>query len=215
MKLVVGLGNPGARYVRTPHNIGFETIDCLAGLLHCDLRRSWRGDIRYGESNWKHCRILLAQPLTYMNLSGQALAPFARRKGLQPADLIVVLDDADLPLGRIRIRPSGRAGGHKGLQSVIAGLGTDQVARVRLGVGRRPGSDNLTAHVLARFDEQDWNEAQAMINRAAEAVLTMACGSVDEAMNKFNVFSDTRADGIRSEDVAERTKGKKTNQEGA
>jgi PTH1 family peptidyl-tRNA hydrolase len=194
VRLVVGLGNPGARYERTPHNVGFETVDVLAGRLDCPLRRGWRGDVRYGETAWEGERLLLAQPLTYMNLSGQAVAPLARRKGLKPADVIVVLDDADLPLGQIRVRPSGRAGGHKGLQSVLDHLGTDQVPRVRMGVGRRAEVEDLADHVLARFGEAEWLEAQAMIRRAAEAVLTIVTSGVEEAMNRFNAAPGTRAE---------------------
>jgi len=203
VKMVVGLGNPGQRYARTPHNVGFQTVDCIAVELKCALRRAWRGNARYGEADMEGERLLLMQPLTYMNLSGEAVAPLARRKGLQPNDIIVALDDADLPLGQIRIRPAGGSGGHKGLKSILERLGTEQVARVRLGVGRSRNAEDLVAHVLARFAQDDMPKADAMIRRAANAIMEMLRNGIEKAMNLYNAAPETRqkknADAVKEE----------------
>ncbi len=194
MKLLIGLGNPGARYERTPHNLGFEVVERLAEQTGCQMRKKWFGDMRYADTFWEGERILLAQPLKFMNLSGGVVASLARRKGAQPGEIIVALDDADLPLGQIRVRASGRAGGHKGMQSIITSLGTDQVPRVRMGVGRRGQTEDLKTHVLSRFSGPDWRAAQDMIGRAAEAVLMIVSNGIEAAMNRFNAAPEQRAE---------------------
>ncbi len=192
MKMMVGLGNPGQRYAHTPHNVGFETLDFLAKHLKRSLRLSLRGNARYCKTMLEGEQMLLMQPLTYMNLSGTVVAPLARRKGIVPSDIIVAMDDADLPLGQIRIRPSGGSGGHKGLQSIIDNLGTEQVPRVRLGVGRRSDAEDLKEHVLTRFTPSDWREAEEMIRRAAEAMIEIVRNGVEKAMNMYNAPSAAR-----------------------
>lgn len=186
MKLVVGLGNPGREYERTPHNIGFAVVDELARRLDCPLRRSLRVSVRCGGADAEGVKVLLAQPLTFMNASGDAVGRLMRLKGIEAPDLVVVLDDADLPLGRIRIRPKGGTGGHKGLGSIVAAIGTDLFARVRVGIGRSRASDDLVQHVLTPFSAAEADAAAAAVARAADAVVCVLAEGVDAAMNRFN-----------------------------
>ena len=187
MKVIAGLGNPGPEYADTPHNVGFEVVALLAERLSAAWRPSARFQARMarvdrgGEAWW------LVQPQTFMNLSGASVAPLLRYHGGGPGDLIVVLDDADLPLGRMRIRPDGGSGGHRGLASVIEALGTEAFARVRLGVGRELATDGgLVEHVLGRFDPARRQVAQRLVAAAAEAVECLADKGLAEAMNRFN-----------------------------
>ncbi len=188
MKVIAGLGNPGPEYKDTPHNVGFDVVALLAERLAADWRSSARFQARLarverGGESW-----LLVQPQTFMNLSGTSVAPVLRYHGCGPADLVVVLDDADLPLGRLRIRSEGGSGGHRGLASVIEAVGTEAVARVRLGVGRRAGAvdDDLVAHVLGRFDPAQRETARRMVEAAADAVECLTERGMTEAMNRFN-----------------------------
>ena len=130
--------------------------------------------------------VLLALPQTFMNRSGQAVGPLLRRKGLKPADLIVVLDDVELKLGQLRIRKQGSAGGHKGLDSVIGALGTDEFVRVRVGIGPRPPGEDLVGHVLAPFTAREREEMAEAVKRAADAVAAVVRDGADRAMNDFN-----------------------------
>jgi len=184
-RMVVGLGNPGSKYERTPHNIGFMVVARLATLGSCDWHRSWRFPAHTAEWRREAISLLLVRPATYMNASGQAVAPMLRKRGWTAGQLIVVLDDADLPLGSLRIRPQGSAGGHRGLQSVIDQMGTEAIARVRIGVGRQAGT-GLADHVLAPFGGAEWPDVQTAIGDAAAAVLLIAEEGVDRTMNRFN-----------------------------
>jgi len=136
VKVIAGLGNPGREYAQTPHNVGFDVVVMLAERLQAEWRNSRRFQARTARATFAGCECLLVQPQTFMNLSGTSVAAVLRYHGGCPADLVVVLDDADLPLGRLRIRKSGSSGGHRGLASVIDVLGGGDFARVRLGVGR-------------------------------------------------------------------------------
>ena len=136
MKVIVGLGNPGKAYAHTPHNVGFDVVHELARRLGCTLSLNRRFAARVGRTVGAETELLLVQPQTYMNDSGAAVAPILRYRKLTPADLVVVLDDADLPLGRLRIRKQGSSGGHRGLQSIVDALGTGEFIRVRVGIGR-------------------------------------------------------------------------------
>jgi PTH1 family peptidyl-tRNA hydrolase len=186
VKLVVGLGNPGREYERTPHNIGFAVVEELARRWGCALRRSLRVSVRSGSADAGTLRVLLAQPLTFMNASGDAVGRLMRQKGVEAPDLVVVLDDADLPLGRIRIRPKGGTGGHRGLASVVAAIGTDAFTRVRVGIGRSQAADDLVRHVLTPFSLAEAPAAAAAVARAADAVTCVLADGVDAAMNRFN-----------------------------
>ena len=185
MKVVAGLGNPGRRYAGTPHNVGFEALDKLAARLDCRLRRSLRFRARIGQAAWRDERLLLLKPQTYMNLSGDAIAAVLRYRKLSPSDVIVLVDDANLDAGRMRVRSGGSSGGHRGLVSVIERLGSQDFARVRIGVGRSRGSD-LVDHVLSPFPGLDRERVEPMLMRAVDAVLCIVADGPDAAMNKYN-----------------------------
>lgn len=186
MKLVVGLGNPGREYDKTRHNVGFEVLDELVRRTGAILRRGWTVPAWSGKAELEGKNVLLIKPSTFMNRSGRAVAAAARKRGLEPADVIVVLDDLELPRGQIRIRKKGGAGGHKGLRSVIEALGTEEFTRVRVGVGPRPASEDLVNHVLARFTAEERREVEKAVEVAADAVAAIVRDGVEKAMNKFN-----------------------------
>jgi len=190
VKLVVGLGNPGGKYVGTPHNVGFAVADELAARWSERFRRSLRFSAKIAKASLNGESVWVAKPQTYMNLSGQAVGAILRYNKLARSDLIVVFDDADLTLGRIRIRPKGGAGGHRGLESVITHVGGADFARVRLGIGRREQTGNLVAHVLKPFSGAQQREFGDTITRAADAVEEILGRGVDRAMNRFNVQSE-------------------------
>ncbi|MFN3651352.1 MAG: aminoacyl-tRNA hydrolase [Armatimonadota bacterium] len=184
--LIVGLGNPGAQYHNTRHNIGFRVVDLLAERHRIDTRKVER-QANFGRGAIGETVVALAKPLTYMNLSGESVAPLARLLQLRPEEIIVVVDDMDLPPGRIRIRPSGSAGGHNGLKSLIQHLGTTEFPRVRVGVGRPSGPKGGTVdHVLGKFTREELEPVQDSIRAAADAVEAIVTDGLQAAMNRFN-----------------------------
>lgn len=185
MKLIVGLGNPGKEYERTPHNIGFEVVDALAERCDCALRRSFRFPARLARTLLDGEQIMLVKPGAYMNQSGPVVASLVRKLGISPDDLLVVFDDADLPVGRLRIRVGGSGGGHKGLRSILEHLGQDSFVRLRLGIGRREDKD-LVAHVLTPFSADLRDKVRTMIVTAADAAQYLVTHGAEAAMNKFN-----------------------------
>ncbi len=194
MKLVVGLGNPGREYERTRHNVGFMVVERMADAAGATFRRSHRAEARCAAADVEGAgRVILAEPLTYMNASGEAVAALMRWHRAAPADLVVVYDDVDLPVGALRLRPKGGAGGHKGVRSVIERLGTDGFARVRIGVGRGPEQRDMVDHVLSAFAREERPAIEAAVERAAEAVRAVVRDGVERAMNEFN--RDTNAGG--------------------
>ena len=185
VKLVAGLGNPGAAYRGTRHNVGFEVLDLLAarhGLTFGAAR------VEAVEARWRIDAeiVVLLKPLTFMNLSGEAVGGLSRYYRVDLPDLLVVCDDVNLPLGRLRARPGGSDGGHNGLRSVAQALGTIEYPRLRLGVGRGDGRGDLAGHVLARFDAAERDEVTEMIARSADAVETWVRHGVEQTMNRFN-----------------------------
>jgi len=186
MRLIVGLGNPGREYALTPHNLGFAVVEELAGQARLRRRqRAFRSELWRGRLDGKE--VVLAQPQTYMNLSGPAVAELLRAEGLEPADLIVVADDVALPWGQLRIRERGSAGGHNGLESVIAALETSAFLRVRLGIQPREGVvDDLAEYVLAPMGAEERKLAEAMVAEAADAVRLILREGPSRAMTRFN-----------------------------
>jgi peptidyl-tRNA hydrolase, PTH1 family len=189
VKLIVGLGNPGPRYAGTRHNVGFEAVDLLA------RRRGvgWEAAPRGAEAlvgSWRTGGAMFAKPLTFMNLSGQAIVPLLQFYKIEPADLLVIVDEVQLETGRIRIRPSGSAGGHNGLKSVIGSLGTDAFPRLRVGVGRGDNRRDLADHVLARFEPDERPIVEEAIVRAADAAELFIAEGSSAAMNRFNRRDD-------------------------
>jgi len=184
LKLIVGLGNPGREYEHTRHNVGFQVVEELAQRYHVTLKRraSWKARVaKIAEIDEG---VLLAEPTTFMNLSGWAVREIAAFHKLLPSDVLVVVDDADLPLGRLRLRTSGSAGGHNGLKSVIQELGTVEFPRLRVGVGRQAGE--LKNHVLGRFSVDERTQIDAAVKRAADAAELFAKENILAAMNRFN-----------------------------
>jgi peptidyl-tRNA hydrolase, PTH1 family len=182
---VVGLGNPGARYSRTRHNAGFMVIDELAARPRSAGRvdrDAWLAETRLAGQE-----ALLVKPQSFMNLSGEPVARLLAEASASPADLVVVVDDVALPLGRLRVRPEGSDGGHNGLLSVITSLGTDAFARVRIGVGIDPPPDmELRDFVLADFLPEEVERLREVIGLAADAVACLVQEGPAEAMNRFN-----------------------------
>lgn len=187
MKIIVGLGNPGKQYEGTPHNAGFAVVDRLADQLACSLRRSFRFAARIGKAARGNGPIWLVKPQTFMNRSGDAVGAILRYHKLDPGDLIAVVDDADLPLGRIRVRPGGGSGGHKGLGSIIQQISAEAFPRVRVGIGRGgPGRKELVEYVLTPLSPDEQKQMAVVVDRAALAVLCIVDLGVEEAMNRFN-----------------------------
>lgn len=187
MKIVAGLGNPGREYERTPHNAGFRAVDALCAALGASWKAEakWKAETARARSG--SAQLLLVKPQTFMNLSGDAVAPVASFYKAKPEDVIVLVDEVNLEPGRIRVRPSGSAGGHNGLKSVAERLGTQAFPRVRIGVGmgHRPVS-GLVARVLGRIEPEDEAAVEAGIRLAAEAALCVAEKGTDFAMNRYN-----------------------------
>jgi PTH1 family peptidyl-tRNA hydrolase len=184
VKAIVGLGNPGPSYKGTRHNVGFEVVEELAR----------RGSIAFESApaealiaKWRRPDdvVLLVKPLTFMNLSGQAVGELSRYFKIDVADLIVIVDEVHLPLGKLRARKTGSAGGHNGLKSIIAHLG-DEFARLRLGVGRGGDQRNLSDHVLSRFEKDEIAEVERMTARAADAAEMFITSGIGAVMNAFN-----------------------------
>jgi peptidyl-tRNA hydrolase, PTH1 family len=186
MKLIVGLGNPGRAYAGTRHNVGFDVVDLLAE-RHGLAWESAPADAVLAK--WRARSALVSKPLTSMNLSGQAVGDLLRFYKIDLSDLFVVVDDANLELGRLRTRPGGSAGGHNGLKSLIGLLGTEDFARLRVGVGRGDRRD-LADHVLAKFDPPERADVAEAVGRAADAVELFVAEGIGPVMNRFNRKED-------------------------
>jgi peptidyl-tRNA hydrolase, PTH1 family len=189
MKLIVGLGNPGPRYRGTYHNVGFEVVDEVARRYGVTFQSS-PADALVARLRGAGQDALLAKPLTFMNLSGPAVGALQRYFRVPLEDLLVVLDEVNLELGRLRVRGSGSAGGHNGLKSIIETLGTGGFPRLRVGVGRGDPQRDLSSHVLARVDPDERAWVQGAIVRAADAVERFIGGSLEDVMREFNPRQD-------------------------
>jgi len=183
--LLIGLGNPGREYRDNRHNIGFMLIDRLAVRLNARGMKLQSKAIVIG-ALYEGRKLILAKPQTYMNLSGQSAQGLLHFYKIPPENLIVAHDDLDLPLGTIRIRPGGGAGGQRGMASTIERLGTQDFPRLRLGIGRPPGRMDPAAYVLQNFSRDDLLIVSETLDRAADAVLTFVTDGLDKAMNKYN-----------------------------
>jgi PTH1 family peptidyl-tRNA hydrolase len=189
VNLVAGLGNPGPRYAESRHNVGFRVAD--------ELARRWRMPWSYeadfaglmGRAAVGPAQVLLLKPQTYMNLSGRSVAGVLRFYKVAPADLMVVYDDLDLPVGRVRVRSEGSAGGQKGMMDVLRAVGTNDVPRVRVGIGRTHPSAAVE-YVLARFEPSEREAIEQAVTTAADAVECWLRDGIDAAMNRFNARAD-------------------------
>ncbi|MEM1269433.1 MAG: aminoacyl-tRNA hydrolase [Bacteroidota bacterium] len=198
-RLIVGLGNPGPKYAGTRHNIGFEVADAVAEARGIEwestVRQSFfarlsarppQGAHAFGEGRYRGVRFGLLKPLTFMNLSGQAVAPAIRRLGLTASDILVIVDDIHLPTGAIRIRPSGSDAGHNGMRDIAEVLNSNNFPRMRIGVGNSFGRGQQVRYVLAPFDADEQDIIAETITTASQAALTFASHGVSAAMNRFN-----------------------------
>jgi len=195
-KMIVGLGNPGPEYALTRHNVGFQTLDVLAerhGLGFDRFQKrarlgigqlALRGDPESPRNSVY--RVVLAKPMTYMNASGEAVGPLAAFYKIAPQDILVVCDDLDLPLGKIRLRPGGGSGGQKGLASISKALGTEEYPRLRVGIGRPPGQMEPTDYVLQKFSAGQEKEMAFVRDRATDAIETWLTDGIEAAMNQYN-----------------------------
>lgn len=179
-RLIVGLGNPGREYADTRHNVGFMLLDRLAARDRADWRteKSWQADVA------KAGGVLLAKPLTFMNLSGQAVQPLAHFYKIEPSEMLIVLDDLALPLGRLRLRANGSSGGHNGLQSMIEHFGTQAIPRLRIGIGE--AATGAVGHVLGRFALEEREPLAQSLDRALEAIDCAQTRGLEAAMNTYN-----------------------------
>ena len=184
--LIVGLGNPGSEYARTRHNAGFVVLDRLAerwGL-------SWRNERKFkavlARSDRNGQRLVLCKPQTYMNCSGEAVGAVRAFYQVEKESLLVVVDDADLPLGHLRLRPSGSSGGHHGLESIEQHLGTRNYARLRVGIGRQGTERQIAGYVLGRFDSTEAAVADKILDVAADQAQTWLVAGIQKAMNLYN-----------------------------
>jgi peptidyl-tRNA hydrolase, PTH1 family len=185
VKLVVGLGNPGRKYERTRHNLGFLVIDRIATENEIAIKKKLC-DAFVGEWSSNGEKIFLVKPQTFMNRSGDAVKGLLRKFHASPEELVVICDDLDLPFGRIRIRPKGGAGGHRGLLSIIESIGGSPFYRVRIGIGRPPDDMNPEEYVLEPFNSEEIGQLDGLVAGAAEAAITLVKDGGHRAMERFN-----------------------------
>ena len=187
MKVIAGLGNPGVQYANTPQSIGFEVVDAIAREMGAEWRMasSFRGELARG--TFASCPVLLVKPMTYMNLSGDCVAPVVRYHNAGPGDLVVVQDDIDLPVGRMRVRKGGSAGGHNGVNNLIERLGTPDFVRLKIGVGRDAADrTQVIGHVLGKFDPATRSVMDLVVPAAVKAVADVLSLPLDRVMNVWN-----------------------------
>ncbi|MBN2186565.1 MAG: aminoacyl-tRNA hydrolase [Dehalococcoidia bacterium] len=192
MKLIVGLGNPGRTYAHNRHNVGFRCLSYFAKVHSIRFeRRQCRARIGIGEISGSE--LLLAKPYTFVNLSGKAVACLRNKYGIPSSSLLVIYDDLDLPLGKIRLRPGGTSGGHKGMKSIISALGSSDFPRIRVGIGRpkteglsKTGEDGIVNYVLNDFSTQEEKVIKATTSTVAEAISYFLNQGIEAAMSKFN-----------------------------
>lgn len=184
-KLIIGLGNPGNKFEDTRHNVGFKVIDKLAELLNIDLRRTTHLSL-FGPGKVEGEKVFLSKPLTYMNKSGHAVSSFLRYYRIPLDNLLVIYDDADLEVGRLRFRSRGGAGGHRGMESIIACLGKEDFPRLRLGIKGKGRDSRLAEYVLKKFNKEEKALIDEVVIEAAEAVRLFIKEGITKAMNKYN-----------------------------
>ena len=183
--IVVGLGNPGPEYARTRHNMGFWCVDRVARDHAITLSRRHRSAL-VGEGVIEGHRVVLAKPRTFVNRSGRAITYLLARYRVSPQDMLVICDDLALPLGRIRLRPEGSAGGHNGIKSIVEAVGTQEFLRLRVGIGSPPAGSDRIEHVLGDMSDDEIEKADEAVERAAQAVASVLTDGMTVAMNRFN-----------------------------
>ena len=187
MKVIVGLGNPGAQYASTPHSVGFEAVDAVAAAAGASWEPKKAFSCLMAKGVLEGVPVMLVKPQTFMNLSGDSVAPVVRYHNCTPADLLVIQDDIDLPVGRMRIRKGGSCGGHNGIRNIIERLGTAGFARLNIGVGKDRA--DVVGHVLGKFDPDTRKTMDAVVEAAAKAAAAVVKDGPDAAMNVWNGWS--------------------------
>lgn len=185
MKIIVGLGNPEKEYKNTRHNIGFEVINKLSKDCNIEINKA-KYKAHLGEGVISNERVIILKPQTYMNLSGESIADILNFLKLTSKDIIIVYDDVSLPVGDIKIREKGSAGGHNGIKSIISRLGTDEFLRIKVGVGEKPKNYDLADYVLGKFSKEEESKMQFSIEDASTAIGIILKDGVSTAMNKYN-----------------------------
>ena len=187
MKIVVGLGNPGAQYANTPHSVGFEAVDAIAAAIGAIWEEKRQFKCLLAKGSFAGQAVMLVKPQTFMNLSGESVAPVVKYHNATSADLLVIQDDIDLPVGRMRIRKNGSCGGHNGVRNIIERLGTPEFARLKLGVGK--DKSDVIAHVLGKFDPTSRQTIDLVVAEAVKATEAILRNGPDRAMNAYNGWS--------------------------
>jgi PTH1 family peptidyl-tRNA hydrolase len=190
--LIVGLGNPGADYAKTRHNAGFLLVERLAAKWKCDWTNERRFKARIAKAERNGKKILLCEPQTFMNLSGETVGALKSFYQLPLAQLMVVADDADLPVGTIRLRANGSSGGHHGLESIEQHLASRKFARLKIGIGRKDGLREITNHVLGKFDSVENELMEKILDRAINQIETWLDAGIEKAMSQFNGVIDSK-----------------------
>lgn len=185
MKLIVGLGNPGKEYEKTRHNIGFEVVDALSAEWNIPLNQAKHKGL-YGVGHVNGKKVVLLKPLTYMNLSGESISAIINFYKINIEDLVVLYDDLDLAVGKIRLRQKGSAGGHNGIKSTIAHMGTQEINRIRIGIGRPQVSMPITNYVLGKFQDEEWVEMKDVMNKCVKACEDFLDKPFLQVMNSYN-----------------------------
>ena len=183
--IIIGLGNPGSRYDNTRHNVGFETIDVISGKYGIKIAKL-RHKALLGDGDIEGHRVLLVKPQTFMNLSGESVRDIVDWYKVPTSNIIIIYDDIDIPIGKIRVRPKGSSGTHNGMRSVIYQLQSDEFPRIRIGIGKPPEGWDLADYVLSKFSGDDAKIIQESISKAAEAAVAVIKCGIDAAMNAFN-----------------------------
>lgn len=184
MKLIVGLGNPGGQYAETRHNVGFLLLDTWNEELKLEFRPKFQGLM--AETQFGGEKVFLLKPLTFMNLSGRSIRELTQFYKIAPKDVLVIHDDMDLPLGRIRLRQSGSAGGHNGIKSTIVEIGTEEFWRLKVGVGRPPAGWDSARYVLGSFGKEEISSLEDVLDRGQEVFRLWVQGEGNKAMNLYN-----------------------------
>jgi len=191
LHLIVGLGNPGAEYAQTRHNAGFLLVEKLASRWQADWANERKFAARIARTGRRGRKVLLCEPQMFMNLSGVTVGAVVDFYQLPVAQVLVAVDDADLPLGEIRLRASGSSGGHHGLESIEQHLATREFARLRIGIGRQDGVREITNHVLGKFDSAGGELLEKVLDRAAGQIECWLEGGLEKAMSQFNGVVDS------------------------
>lgn len=198
-RVILGLGNPGAKYVGTRHNVGFEVVDRIAERCKISLNPNLRTNAITGNGDWRGYTFVVAKPQTWMNRAGESARGLQRRMNLGLQELLVVLDDVHLPVGALRLRQGGSAGGHNGMQSVINSLGDKNISRLRIGIGGDFERGRQSDYVLSKFNEEEKVIMDTMLNNARDAALMYVVDGIVPAMNLFNRRATVHSGAVKSE----------------